>query len=668
MYLFSSFISALLLILIIPVAAISQQIETDLPENWSETLSDEESPDPSLWADLNEWYQEHPVSLKNATRQQLLELPGMDGLVAEAILNYQAFPGFQNLSQLSEIPEISSSYQILLEKWLVIDSNGTLSTQNQKISSESRHRTRIAQFSVENIRIKKMSIYNRVKVRTQSGWTAGLISEKDKDESNLTDYVNGTLFFKADSQSGWVGIHTFSAGAYQLAFGEGLLFSRSATLGKSSAVISSPIKNSSGLLPYLSSDENRFLSGVSGSVLFPKPGIETGVFYSSARYDGDRKIVFTHENQGELSLTEDFRFDNSGLHSNQASLSKKDKLPVTFLGGWVKIDGLKNLSFTSVAGLQIFDRNDITADSALVEEQAPSRFERFRNYDEKVRFISLSGQFTTPKVVISGEIARFGEKSAMAWWVLCEPLSGFKYILHHRNAEPGFTPLFGRPFADKMSSPGNETGWYQGLEFTAFTTLFSFYRDEFLHPWPGYQNLYPSKGIEWFAGVEKKWVGSHDFKVQYRFSAQNKEISGSSVQNKTRKYRIEWSAPIVTSIQFKSRLDLNQTVKTNSGKAFTGQIKTTLFEKGNLILQCSWFDANIYDDRIYVYESDLPGMMSFNPLYGEGFRISLITGNEIFRWMKLSLKLSFESSQRFDDGKSIQTKDGFAGVQFDFNN
>ena len=54
MYLFSSFISALLLILIIPVAAISQQVETDLPENWSETLSDEEGPDPSLWADLNE--------------------------------------------------------------------------------------------------------------------------------------------------------------------------------------------------------------------------------------------------------------------------------------------------------------------------------------------------------------------------------------------------------------------------------------------------------------------------------------------------------------------------------------------------------------------------------------------------------------------------------------
>lgn len=661
-------LSALLLVFLFPVGVLSQQIETDLPENWSEPLSDEEVIEPSVWSDLNEWYQEHPVSLKTATRQQLLELPGMNGLMADAILNFQITHGFQHLSHLSEIPEISSAYLPILEKWVIVDSESQKKSRNWNLTAESRHRSRLNQFSEKNIRFEKFNVYNRVKIRTQSGWTAGLIAEKDRDESKLTDYVNATIFYQNQNSSNWMNINKFSAGAYQLAFGEGLLFSRSATMGKSSSVISSPVRNSNGLSPYLSTDENRFLSGVSGSVIFPNTGIETGGFYSSARYDGERKRTTFLDHDGKLGQTEDFRFDFSGIHSTPNSISKKDKLPVEFFGGWVDVDGGRNLHFTGLAGFQRFDKKGSMQDSGLVSDAVPDRYEKFRNFESKIWFSSVSGQFTLEKVIVSGEFARFGEKTGFGGWVLAEPLPGFKYILHRRYTEPGFSPLFGRPFADKMSSPGNESGWYHGLEFSVSKIIISFYRDGFVHPWPGYQDLYPSKGIEWFAGIEKRWTGNQNLKIQFRQAEQVKETSGISNQFKTTKYRAEWNSKPILSLLLKTRVDLNHSEKNKSGKAFTTQIKTNLSENGNLVFQCSWFDAMIYEDRIYVYESDLPGMMSFSPLYGEGVRFSLVTGNEVLPWMKLSVKFSFESSRRLDDGKMIKKENGFAGLQVDFKN
>lgn len=659
---------ALLVVFLFPLLVFSQQLEIDLPETWSDPLTDESFPDPSVWSDLNEWYSEHPVYLPNATRAQLLELPGMDGLMAEAILNYQSKPGFENISDISLIPEISSVYYSMLQHWVTMDIPNDSDNKSFRVKSESRHRTRLKSGNSEISSLKSFYIYNRFRIQSNTGWMGGIISEKDKEETNFSDYLNGTIYYKNPFPSSWVNLNKFSAGSFQLAFGEGLLFSRSATMGKSSSVISSPVRNSNGLSPSLSSDENRYLFGSASSILFPEFGIESGAFYSSRRYDGKSEWRSSFDENENIRWNEEFSFDYSGLHTDSSSLSKKDQLPVKMYGGWVEWSDGQLFSLTGVGGTQEFGSVIPKQDSSLSEVGLPDRSDRFQNMKNMNRFFSVSAQITTQMVIFSAEISKFQSRKAFAGWILAEPIQGFKYILHHRDADPGFTPLFGRPFADKMSSPGNETGWYQGLEVSVNRYLFSFYRDEYRHPWPGYLKMYPSEGIEWFAGIEKRWKRQDYLKIQIRHSIEKESENSEGLNNQSNstKTRVEWNTQLLPSVQLKFRADLNQSVKNFSGKGFTAQMKLKILENGRMVFQGTWFDASIYDDRIYVYESDLPGMMSFNPLYGEGVRLSLLAGNKILDWFSVAVKGAFEYSIRITEGTRHKKSDGFLAVQADF--
>ena len=51
------------------------------------------------------------------------------------------------------------------------------------------------------------------------------------------------------------------------------------------------------------------------------------------------------------------------------------------------------------------------------------------------------------------------------------------------------------------------------------------------------------------------------------------------------------------------------------------------------------FDAKNFDNRIYSYERDLPGVFAMTPFYGQGSRISLMFKYNFIQTLSLQLKI-----------------------------
>ena len=69
-------------------------------------------------------------------------------------------------------------------------------------------------------------------------------------------------------------------------------------------------------------------------------------------------------------------------------------------------------------------------------------------------------------------------------------------------------------------------------------------------------------------------------------------------------------------------------------------------EKCSMYLRAGLFQVDDWDDRIYVYERDVPGAFNVPALYGRGFWVSWMSSVRLFPWWRLYLRMS-GTSYRF---------------------
>ena len=61
------------------------------------------------------------------------------------------------------------------------------------------------------------------------------------------------------------------------------------------------------------------------------------------------------------------------------------------------------------------------------------------------------------------------------------------------------------------------------------------------------------------------------------------------------------------------------------------------------------FDTDDYDSAMYEYEDDLPGRVTIQPLWGEGYRVYLTGG-----YVRASIKVSAKLSRTYGDHESSE--------------
>ncbi|MCK6600942.1 MAG: hypothetical protein L6Q77_03885 [Bacteroidetes bacterium] len=607
--------------------------EPELPEPQNPEMlnSEQELAD---YLDQSDYLLNHPVNLAVATRQDLLGIPGMSEQDADAILALRNHSGLNQLSDLDSISFLSPQFTRYLKNRTRFESPRE-SGNSGKL--QIRNRVKIPDAASP----ESWNSLQRIRWFSPSGIQAGFQIEKDPAETNLADFKSG--FISAVWSPPEWGQVTAIAGSYKFSTGHGLLFGGSGLSGKSSGTVYSPVKNTTGISPNLSTEENLFLSGAALSYSGSDGFFSGGILASNRKLDGKRIPVTFFSEEGVPAGYEQFRFDFSGIHSDSAGRAKMDRLPVRHYLIWVNFFPEEKVELRLAGGREYFGLSPavITDDSGGSE--TPDRYQLPQKQESVNRLASVGITLKNWDHIFSGEFARTNEKSAGSAYLMAEPFSGLRTVIQYRKLDPGFGTLFSRPFSDQAGPGGNEEGWYQAAEFRKDQFRISAYLDRFRELWPGYQNLYPQKGKEFFCGMQFSTGQNQTWLIHYR--VRETGISGDSVSSSFREAgKIEWSQ-VFAGFLVKQRLDYVISDEKKEGVAFSFQAGKGDNEM-NWKLQVTWYDAPVFSGRIYVFEPDLPGSMSFNPLYGEGFRLSGSAGYEFLNRIKISGKSAFQRQSR----------------------
>lgn len=211
-----------------------------------------------------------------------------------------------------------------------------------------------------------------------------------------------------------------------------------------------------------------------------------------------------------------------------------------------------------------------------------------------------------------------GHWAGIAQGVLRYSARSFRLLI--RLYEPGF-------YAPFSSVPSAVDGLNElGVALVVESRQGSAYVDVYRRPARSYYVPFPSTHISW--GGERRWGTSSRqlllaLRGTHRSRWKNERIA---VEMRTR-MRLAWTQRAWT-VQTQW-LHWNQARSLDEwGRAVSLRWRN-LGQRVRSVIQLSTFWTDSYRSRMYEYEYDLPGTVSFRPLYGKGVRAYLLVGR---RW------------------------------------
>lgn len=463
----------------------------------------------------------------------------------------------------------------------------------------------------------------------------GVVLEKDPGErwwDNTQGGVDFTSFhvLLKDSKRK----NTLIIGDYKVRFGQGLVCGSAFSLGK----------NSTGGVPELtgpfisrhfSSSELNFFRGAA-SRLTLKPavmkdgrrfGVDLSTFVSSRRLDS------SVENGVFSSISE------TGLHRTYAEKDNQKKLRQSVIGSHLEF------RWTSLTA-------GITAISWILDASPVENQEPWRLFNAKgKRGGNVSADFRTvwQGLLFFGEFAldQNGHTALLAGTSF-KPHPRMSVSMLGRKYAKEYQAVFSNAFSEGTSTR-NEEGLYASTDFQlAARVRFSGYLDVFRFPWLGYSVSTPSWGQEVAAELNTTVGRNGLVKLLLKSKTKEKNTSSSSLP----------IHPVQPYLKTQLRLQISNkqgiwSMKTlfyannyrlgsqsSNGYAVAQDLGLDPFgNRFSVLLHAVLFNTTSWENRIYLWEKDLPGAFSMPMLYGQGCRMSLFAKYN-FKNASLQLKLA----------------------------
>lgn len=444
----------------------------------------------------------------------------------------------------------------------------------------------------------------------------GVVLEKDPGETwwNIekggVDYVSAHLLIKDTKRR-----NTLILGDYKVRFGQGLVCGSSFSLGKNTSG-TAPELTGPLLSRHFSSSETNFFRGVAFRLTL-KPyikgkkhlfGMDLSMFASTKKLDS------TVGNGYFTSIS------NTGLHRTIKESENQKRLNQTVLGShlqfrWTNLTiGISSLSW-------LFDAS----------AQEPTESWKVFNITGK-KGGNASADFRTiwKGLLLYGEIALDQNGyTAMLAGLSFKPHPRMNVSILARKYEPQYQGLFSNAFSEGTSSR-NEEGLYTATDFQLANRLrLSGYVDIYRFPWLGYAVSTPSWGQEMAA--ELNLTVGRNGNVKLLLKSKSKEKNSSSANLPTN--------PIQSDLKNQMRLQVVQkngfwtmksilyantycfTKKRSKGYAVAQDLGfEPTGKKYAVVFHSVLFNTEGWENKIYLWEKDLPGAFSMPMLYGQGFR------------------------------------------------
>lgn len=447
--------------------------------------------------------------------------------------------------------------------------------------------------------------YTQVKYKFTYGdrWQAGLLLEKDNGEKVMSkgvplgDFSSFHLNVNGIRLGERITVNAI-LGDYVVRMGQGLTMWRGFMFAGSTNV-QGGYKRGSRLAPYTSSDENNFNRGGAASVklgLGKGRDVVTSIFFSlksvDARIVGDK---FT-------SLPTD------GLHNTESTLKTRKTLGEIIYGA--------NLQYRA-AKLRL-GVNWIGYGYDAFNGRRVQEYNKHQIFQGQYGNVSIDAcAVVAGKRVFAELAADYGSSMAFIGGVVCREKE-WDICCTFRTYSRSYIAPYAGAFST-VSSCSNQTGVSLSAgRYLNGGILCGAGVDYTYHPWVRYNIGEPSHtaklwyrmengegGYQWNAKVYGNW---DSYKSQYKVG-----IKGAL------------GYPVMDWMKLKIRGEVASTCLSTVGGAIGAEaVFAGSGEKIRLVLRCAYYNCREWNNRIYMYEYDLPSSFASSLMYGEGMKCYLL--------------------------------------------
>ena len=645
-------LKALILIPILPGVAQQQDttrtnIERDL-ERAIEEIDPEES-DLDL-EELVEFLQElanNPVNINRASVQDLMQIPGINLRLAQGIVNHRSRQApFSTVAQLTNVGGIGPATLERIRPYITIGTGSQLTrdlylnprywTQNGRFDGFTRYQ-QVLQEQEGYVRPDSLGGYlgSQLKYYQRFRYSSNHLSLNLTQDKDPGEPLNGPTDFDYSSWhlavSDLGNLQTFVIGDYSVSFGQGLLLWSGGAFGKGRDVINGVSKNDRGIRPFTSAQEYNGFRGVAATY---GDRIQFSGFYSS------RDRTASLNENGTVNFP-----TQSGTHRTQNEIARRNSLGQTTYGG--RIRARFPIGFVGVSAF----RNEFSKPVARGDQ--PYQLHNFSG-------TAISG-YSADLTLLIRNVILFGEAAytnnggyGLLTGADVEVGRNTDLILSYRNYGKKLQSIFGAGFGEQSGSPGNEEGFYIGLEHDFSERIsFSGYFDQFRFPAPRFQTRQPTSGFDWLGYLEFEVNRELNLYGLFRFQSKEEEFNstddfGREVRllgsERRTSGRIQAEYRVHPKVRLRTRFDLNrtETAEAETGWGFLVFQDLRIYPTENLRIDAriTVFETDGFDSRVYQFENDLLYVLSNRVLFDQGQRMYILINYQPSQWLELWFKLS----------------------------
>jgi hypothetical protein len=431
-------------------------------------------------------------------------------------------------------------------------------------------------------------------------------------------------------------IKAIAIGDYSLRFGQGLTLWNGTSVNTTSAVFSIR-KNASGISPFTSTDENRFMRGIAGSIQIGK--FTCSPFYSLKKVDAH--VSDTLENGKPASIT---TLQQSGLHTTLSEIKDKHTVKQLIYGTHIAyLSKRLSLGFTVLnQQLDVPFRQNTNALKASSKKQ---------------RSVYLGGDysFILHNAHFFGEVCGLANGGvALLNGVLIALDARLSFTALHRYYQEGYENILSSGFS--QSSTSNEKGLNLGISINLSAAIqlnAGIDRFEFPHPVTSADG--PSQGSE--LNFLLNYVPSKRLTLTFRIHQSGQEKNSSQQQSMKalvpytmRSYRLHLDYRLTRTLQLRNRVELldqgMESIHQSGYLIYQDVLYHNPDKPFGMTIRYALFDTDGYDSRLYAYENDLPGTYSVPAYYDRGSRFYVLINYSLTKHLECWLRYSRTS---YDD-------------------
>lgn len=634
-----------------------------------ESLEDSEIDLTTYFDDLFYFY-DNPLNLNTATESDFSRLHLLTDVQIISILNYRDnFGDFITIYELGAINELDPTLIDMILPFVTVElvkkdnfrwKNAIRYSRNEILMRYQRTLQQKAGYLPQSDSILALypnrqylgspdKLYLRYRNTYKDRLSWGVTAEKDAGE----EFFRGTQKHGFDFYSGhlfvrklWK-VNALALGDYQVNFGQGLTMWSGFGIGKSADVMNGK-RYATGLRPYTSVNESRFLRGV-------------GINLQNERFDftafGSYKKIDANINAADTlgGFESSFSsFQVSGFHRTPGEIEDKNVLQETIIGGEfaVKANSFRLGIASAYTGYDQALKGDTTG------------YKKYKFQGDQLITTGLNYRYYFRKLTFFGETAfsdnlKFGTVNGLSWHV--DPR--LDLLMIYRNYDRAFHSIYSTGFGESSDNTG-EKGFYIGAEarITKRISVNAYY-DQFKFDYYRFLTNDYSYGREYFGQININASRNTRFYVRLRNKVTQRntkdDVAGIKGQVFIRKntLRVNYDQRISRQWSFKTRVEFVNHFygdKKSQGMLFFQDLKFRLKRIPLSIYgRYAIFETDSYDARIYAYENDLLGVFSIPSYYNKGIRTYIMLkydlGKKMDFWLRWGL-FSYANQDEISSG------------------